>query len=151
MEQWLGYKGLEITIERIIAFFGQDRECHLVLEAKKRAMATLYFPSVFDFRYGREETFVARCAKQSTEIIRNNRIFTVENSEYFNNFCYSTMFGLLGNTAKVKHYVLLDKVDTGIELLADHEPVLRWLTDDDLRLTIDRNANGFFEVHAEIS
>ena len=60
-----------------------------------------------------------------TRYPKNNRMFVLTDSSYFNNFTLQ-ISGTIP-TDNIKHYLLLDRVDTGVELLTTNEPILKKL------------------------
>ncbi|MEY9972737.1 hypothetical protein ABH966_003113 [Lysinibacillus sp. RC46] len=85
----------------------------------------LQFNDVLDIRYSIENGFIDRVSNMPVDILKNNRMFVLTDSSYFNNFTLQ-ISGTIP-TDNIKHYLLFNRVDTGVELLTTNEPILKKL------------------------
>ena len=127
METWIGYDRIDVDIEWIQQFCGGDGECSLFFLDRGGRRGKLHFPNIFDFRYAIKSAFIARFADVSRE--KSKGFDTVEGSEYIKYFEYHVSGTI--PIGRVRHYIIFDKVGTGIETLATREPVLTWLDEGD--------------------
>jgi hypothetical protein len=128
MEIWQAYEKEKIQIEHIYRFAGGDRECVIFFSDKTKRKYSLYFDLIVDFRYAIENAFLGREANW-TEPKPEKRvsIFVVENSDYLKYFECQT--GGTFPADGIRHFILFDSIDTGIEVLAEGDPVLTELID----------------------
>ncbi|MFD2131022.1 hypothetical protein ACFSKI_07215 [Pseudogracilibacillus auburnensis] len=122
MEKVISYDELNLDIELIEEIKGSNREFEIYFSNSVNNKFKLQFNNVFDIRYSVENGFIDRVSKMPVDILRNNRIFMLKNSSYFNNFTYQ-ISGTIP-TDNIKHFLLFDRVDTGIELLTTSDPIL---------------------------
>ena len=122
MEKWISHDKINIRIELIDSFVGGNREVIINFTGKDKNKYTLYFDYVYDFRYAIENAFISRVSKMSAEILQSNSIFTAEESDYFKSFEHH-VDGTI-SMKDVKHIIVFDAIDTGIEILTNKEPIL---------------------------
>jgi hypothetical protein len=125
MEKVISYDKLNLDIEFIEEFKGGNREFEIYFSDSVRNKFKLQFNNVLDIRYSVENGFIDRISNMPVDILENNRIFVLTDSSYFNNFTFQ-ISGTIP-TENIKHYLLFDRVDTGIELLTTSEPSLKKL------------------------
>lgn len=125
MEKVISYDKLNLDIEFIEEFKGGNREFEIYFSDSVRNKFKLQFNNVLDIRYSVENGFIDRISNMPVDILENNRIFVLTDSSYFNNFAIQ-ISGTIP-TENIKHYLLFDRVDTGIELLTTSEPILKKL------------------------
>ena len=124
MEKWISFDKINIRIKLIdsitIRTCGEGCSINLMDNDKRKYVLT--FDSIDDLRYAIENAFISRVSKVSREILESNSIFVVEESEYLKNFKY----GVDGTIPieDMKHFLIFDSIDTGIEILTNREPVL---------------------------
>jgi len=122
MEKVISYEKLNLDIEFIEELKGGNRDFVIYFSNTENNKFKLQFKDVLDIRYSVENGFIDRISTIPVDVLRNNRIFMVTDSCYLNNF----IFQISGTmpTKNIKHYLLFDRVDTGIELLTTNEPTL---------------------------
>lgn len=125
MEKVISYDKLNLDIEFIEEFKGGNREFEIYFSDSVRNKFKLQFNNVLDIRYSVENGFIDRISNMPVDILENNRIFVLTDSSYFNNFAIQ-ISGTIP-TENIKHYLLFDRIDTGIELLTTSEPMLKEL------------------------
>jgi predicted cupin superfamily sugar epimerase len=118
-EQWCAYKKLNVDIEFIAHFIGGNQELTVIFEDADKERGELYFEFVWDFRYANENAFIGRNYDRS-EI---SSIYLVENSKYIKYFEQQVSSTL--PVEDLKHFLIFDKIDTGLEVLTSAEPILR--------------------------
>jgi hypothetical protein len=122
MEKWYAYEKMQVQIEHIYRFSCAGRECAIFFSDKKERKYALRF-RFFDFRYAIENAFLGRPANwEATDSDRMTHIYAAEDSgyiKYFEEQCGKT-FPVDG----IRHLLLFDRIDTGIEILTDSDPVL---------------------------
>ena len=128
METWVCYDKIDVDIEWIQQFCGGDGECSLFFLDRGGRKGRLRFPGVYDFRYAIENAFIGRSMNLSGN--KDTGFDIVEDSEYIKYF--ERQAGDTIPTDDVRHYVVFDKTDTGIEILACGEPSLTWLDEDEV-------------------
>ena len=122
MEKWITYHNIGEQIELIERFEGGNQELKVYYTDKKKRKWMLHFDFVWDFRYAIENAFINRCyyIKQDKTRIKYSSIYIVEGSEYIKYFEDQT-FGSLP-TDELKHFLIFDAVDSGLEILTTKEP-----------------------------
>ena len=123
MEKWISYDKIKADIELINSFTGGNRECVINFTGKDNKKYTLSFDDVYDFRYAIENAFIGRTANTPPETSQDiSSIYIVEESEYLKNFEYGVDWTI--PIEGIKHFIIFDVVDTGIEILTTKKPVL---------------------------
>jgi len=130
MEIWNPYAKIQLRIHYIENFSGGNGECTVTFKDTQGKRFELYFHSICDFRYAIENAFIVRDYEIKWAapfyLTNNERVnmWTVENSKYKEYYEYQVRY-TDPDIHKIIHFVLFDEVDTGIEILAYNEPVLR--------------------------
>ena len=124
MEKWITYQKVKIQIELIDYFVGGNQELKVFFTDKEKNKWILYFDLVWDFRYAIENAFIDRCYHMEQNKTRTvySSIYIVEDSEYIKYF-ENQISGSLP-TDELKHFLIFDEIDTGLEILTTKEPVL---------------------------
>lgn len=118
VEEWVSYNQINLKIELIDRFEGGNQELRVYFTDTEKKKWVLYFDFIWDFRYSVENGFLNRNYSRQTI----SSVYTVENSKYIEYFedqvcgTYSTM--------DFRHFIILDQIDTGLEILATKDPVL---------------------------
>lgn len=118
MEKWNKYRKADLQIELIDSFAGGNQELKIFLTDKKKNQWVLYFDCVWDFRYAIENAFICR----ESELEAISSIYRVENSEYMKYF--EQQVAGTYPIDDLKHFLIFDEIDTGLEILTNKEPVL---------------------------
>lgn len=132
IEKWHAYKKLNVEIEFIDHFVGGNQELRVFFTDEQRAIEgentekyELFFDSVWDFRYSIENGFIGRCPEM--DHIGSRAVYTsiylVENSKYIKYF--EQQVSSTRPIDDLKHFIIFDGIDTGIEVLSNAEPILR--------------------------
>ena len=125
MEKWHTYKNINVQIELIDYFVGGNQELKVYFTDKEKNKWVLYFDFVWDFRYAIENAFIHRCAdmrQQKDAWTEDSSVYIVENSEYIKYF-----ENQISGTCPIdglKHFLVFDEIDTGLEILTNKEPIL---------------------------
>lgn len=120
MEKWNLYEKIKIKIELIESFSGGNRECAINFTDEQKIKGKLTFDNIFDFRYAIENAFIDRFYKVPKSVLGKNSIYIVENSDYKKEFEFQASGTIpLDN---IRHFVIFDAIDTGIEILTDRDP-----------------------------
>lgn len=125
MEKWHAYEKIKLKIEIVDYFIGGNQEIKIYLTDKDKNKWLLYFDFVWDFRFAIENAFIDRCAlmrQHKDTWIEDSSIYEVENSEYIKYF-ENQVSGTLP-IKNLKHYLIFDVIDTGLEILSSEEPIL---------------------------
>jgi hypothetical protein len=122
MERWIAYEKIQIKIEEIYPFSVGDGKCTIFFSEKKaKRKYALCFEHIVDFRYAVENAFLGRPAsKIESDIIAS--IYVAEDSDYIKYF--ERQCGKIFPADGIRHFLLFDVIDTGIEILAYGDPVL---------------------------
>jgi len=129
MEKWHAYNKIKLQIEIVDSFIGGNQELKIYFTDKEKSKWLLYFDLVWDFRYAIENAFLGKCAymrQQKYAWIEDSSIYIVENSKYIKYF-EEQVSGTCPSD-DLKHFLIFDEIDTGIEILACKEPVLSLVT-----------------------
>jgi len=122
MEEWIVYERIKNKIELIESFTGGNMKCVICFLGEDKNEYTLSFDDVYDFRYAIETAFIGRDANTTSESSQNfNSIYIVEESEYIKKFKHDTCECI--STENMKHFIIFDSIDTGIEILTIKEPL----------------------------
>ena len=123
MEKWRKYS-LGKIIELIDQFEGGNQELNICFTDDKKKKWVLHFDSVWDFRYAVENAFIDRSYQlEKNEACEGHScMYIVQDSEYIEYF-HNQVSGSIP-TDELKHFVLFDRIDTGIDILTLKEPVL---------------------------
>ena len=124
-EKWIPYRTIEKQVELIESFEGGNQELTIYFLDKEKKKWSLRFDPVWDFRYAVENAFLDRCYRIEQNETRSEycSIYVVEDSEYIKYFKNQVAGTLPADD--LKHFLIFDKIDTGIEILTIKEPVLR--------------------------
>lgn len=124
MEKWITYHNIEKQIELIEYFKGGNQELKVYFIDNEKRKWLLHFDLVWDFRYAIENAFIDRCYNMEQNKTRSeySSIYVVEDSEYISYFKNQISGSLPTN--ELKHFLIFDKIDTGLEILTIKEPVL---------------------------
>ena len=125
MENWNAYNKFKMRIELITQFVGGNQELVIYFDDKEKKKWKIYFDFVWDFRYAIENAFIDRCynmRQQEGAWTEDNSIYIVENSEYIKYF--ENQISGTYPTNKLKHFLIFDEIDTGIEILTNKEPII---------------------------
>jgi hypothetical protein len=126
MEQWSNYSKIHIDIESIEQIVYGCQECEVrIIDSNKRT-GRIVFDHVYDLRCSIEDGFLLRFDSIPVDILRNNSIHVVNNSEYIAYFDRQAVGVVPVSEMGFRHYVIFDALDTGIEILATCEPTLIW-------------------------
>jgi hypothetical protein len=121
MERWYAYEKIRVQIKKIYPFSGGDGKCTVFFsEEKTKREYALRFEDIVDFRYAIENAFCKRSAGRPWSDSLAS-IYTVEDSDYLKFFLNQD--GVLPVNG-IRHFLLVDGFDTGIEILAYGDPVL---------------------------
>jgi len=122
VEKWNLYESIEVEIELIESFSGGNRECTVYFVDKQNRKGKLAFTNVFDFRYAIENAFIDRFSNIPQNIHGKNSIYIVGESDYKSNF-ENQVSGTIP-VDNIRHFVIFDVIDTGIEILTNQDPIL---------------------------
>lgn len=122
MEKWNLYERIKIQIELIESFSGGNRECVVNFVDKQNRKGRLTFTNVFDFRYAIENAFIDRFSNIPKSIHGKNSIYIVDESDYKSDF-ENQVSGTIP-VENIRHFIIFDVIDTGIEILTDQDPIL---------------------------
>ena len=129
MEKWHSYEELNIDVYEITSYVGSIAIASINFTAKDKSKHTLFFENVLSLKYTTENGFINRLYNVPREVLRSNRIFVVEDSEYLKDFEYEVSGTI--PIDDVRHFIIFDTIDTGIEILTTHKPILDLGTDYD--------------------
>lgn len=120
MEKWIQYDKMAIdagsSIEKIS--FEKDQ---LVIGVKKGSIEkNVIFEDIYAYKYSNESGIIDRVSKVPVEILRKNKVFLVEESDYLKEYEFQSSG--TRPMEEVRHFVLLDGIDTVVEVLAMSEP-----------------------------
>lgn len=122
MEKWVGYSDLERSSGKSIVnkiFFENDKLIVGVDDEVKSIAIT--FQNLYAYKYSIESGIIDRLQT----VYRENEgslIYTVENSDYIKDFEFQSSG--TRPIENLKHYLLMDSIDTVVEVLALSEPVI---------------------------
>jgi hypothetical protein len=120
MEKWYAYEKIQVQVEHIYGVFGGGRECTIFFSDKENRKYVLHSRIVFDFRYTIKTAFCNRVAKRLGQDSVAG-IYTVEDSDYLKFFEDHTSGTIpIPWLDDLRHFILFDAVNTGIELLVDN-------------------------------
>ena len=124
MEKWNVYRKVEQQVGLIDFFVGGNEEFRVFFADRNRNQWELYFDQVWDFRYAIENAFIDRCCylKKEEAWTEINSIYLVENSEYVKYF--EEQASGTRSIDDLKHFLIFDDMDTGLEILTNKEPIL---------------------------
>jgi len=123
MEKWIAYGKIEIQIKMIERFEGGNRDIKVFFKDDNDSVWMLSFDHVWDFRYAIENAFIDRCFKIRMNYVEEHKsIYVVEDSDYIKYFENQVSGSVPVN--ELKHFLIFDKFDTGLEILANVEPTL---------------------------
>ena len=125
MEKWITYQKVKIQIELIDYFVGGNQELKVFFTDKEKNKWMLYFNLVWDFRYAIENAFIDRCYRMRQykgAWTEESSIYIVEDSEYISYF--ENQVSGTRPKDELKHFLIFDEIDTGLEILTTKEPVL---------------------------
>lgn len=119
MEIWHTYNNMNIQIELIDHFIGGNQEIKIFFVDNVKKKWMLYFDFVLDFRYAIENAFLNRdfCRREQASV------YIVENSEYISYF--ENQIAGTRPVDELKHFLIFDIVDTGLEILTSKPPILQ--------------------------
>lgn len=119
MEQWKDYKGATLNKDCIIdgVFFSEGVLRVHISDSTKRK---IIFRNIYSYKYSNESGIIDRLSAIPIEILKKNRIFQVDDS----NFAKDYEFQASGTRPmkEVRHFVIMDAVDTVIEILSVGDP-----------------------------
>ncbi len=124
VEKWITYHNIGQQIELIEHFEGGNQELKVYFIDNEKRKWLLRFDLVWDFRYAIENAFIDRCytMERNKTRLEYSSIYMVDNSEYISYFKKQISGSL--PTDELKHFLIFDKIDTGLEILTMKEPVL---------------------------
>ena len=122
MEKWCAFNKLKVNIELIDYFIGGNQELKIFFEDGKKSKWMLEFDWIWDFRYAIENAFIGRCCDIRNQKDAYSSIYVVNNSEYIKYF--EKQVSGTRPVEDLMHFLIFDKIDTGLEVLAVKEPVL---------------------------
>lgn len=122
VEKWSLYTEVKVKIELIESFSGGNRECVINFVDKQNRRGQLFFVNVFDFRYAIENAFIDRLSNIPQSVLGGNSIYIVDKSDFKSRF-EKQISGTI-SVESIRHVVVFDEVDTGIEILTNQAPVL---------------------------
>jgi hypothetical protein len=141
MEKWSVYEKMGVKVHSITRFVGGECEVAIHFSDPKGDHYRLYFDDTLDFRYAIEEAFIATVYRMPEELRTPDppSILMVADSAYLKHFEEEA-----GGTRPLEglvHYLIIDSIDTGVELLSYTEPVLTKV-DYDIYEETDRYITG---------
>lgn len=111
-------------IQMITSVLVQQREVKIYFDDFENNKYELHFPIVYDFRQCIEEAFISRKFEVNVNDEINFAVFSIENSDWINNFISATD-GVYGESPNdFQHYIIFESIDTRIEILATQQPKL---------------------------
>ena len=129
MEKWHSYEELNIDVYEITSYVESIARASINFTDKDKSKHTLFFENVLSLKYTTENGFINRFYNVPSGVLGSNSIYIVEDSEYLKNFEYEVSGTI--PTDDVRHFLVLDSIDTGIEILTTHDPILDLGTDYD--------------------
>jgi len=129
MEKWHPYEQLNIDIYEITSYVGSITRATINFTTEDKSQHTLFFENVLSLKYTTENGFINRFYNVPSGVLGSNSIYIVKDSEYLKNFEYEVSGTI--PTDDVRHFLVLDSIDTGIEILTTHDPILDLGTDYD--------------------
>lgn len=125
MEKLVNHK-YNLYIDHIYNISGSDQKFEIFFTSKTdRCRYKLVFDYVFDMRYSIENGFIERffqLKKNKSENLTLNSMYIVENSEYVRFFHEQSSY--TREKVLLKDYIIFDDIDTVVELISAHEPIL---------------------------
>ena len=122
MEKWHPYEQLNLDIYEITSYIGSIMRASINFTTENKSKHTLFFEGVLSLKYTTENGFINRFHNVPGEVLWNNSIFVVEDSEYLKDFKYEVSGTI--PIDDVRHFIIFDTIDTGIEILTTHDPIL---------------------------
>ena len=124
MEKWLAYRHFDKEIELIDRFEGGNQRLWVYFTDTEKKKWVLFFDFTWDFRYAIEFAFIGRCYNMEKNRARDGfrSVYLVEDSEYIKYFANQAAGTVPTDT--LKHFLIFDQIDTGLEILTPDEPVL---------------------------
>jgi hypothetical protein len=129
MERWNVYEKIKTYIRRIYRFSVGDHECTVFFYDKTERKYALHFGLIVDFRRVIDKAFSGRTASWAEAgPEQKNSVYIAEDSDYKKYFA-DQCCGIYPFVDDIRHFVLIDAMNTGIEVLADGDPVLSEIGD----------------------
>lgn len=124
MEKWLSYKGIifeeNYTIEDIHFNFNAGSLKIDISESKENI--EIMFKRICAFKYTDENGIIDRAYQQGSNR-EFSSIYIVENSDYIKDYEYQSSG--TRPMADAKHFIVLDGIDTVVEILSHDEPQIK--------------------------
>lgn len=123
MEKWEIYNKIKIdkdfTIDEIIL-----KDCMLCIWIKEKGInKKVIFEHIYAYKYSNENGNIDRISKLiNKEVLGKSSIYTIPNSEYIKEYKIQSSGTM--PMENVVHYMLVDPIDTFIEVLSIKEPKL---------------------------
>lgn len=123
MEKWEIYNKIKIdkdfTIDEIIL-----KDCMLCIWIKEKDInKKVIFEHIYAYKYSNENGNIDRISKLiNKEVLGKSSIYTIPNSEYIKEYKIQSSGTM--PMENVVHYMLVDPIDTFIEVLSIKEPKL---------------------------
>ena len=130
--------GINICIHCIDYISGANREFEVLFEEwddryigyehrDKRTRYKMILKNVLDMRYSIENASIVRFSKMTRAHTEKSSIFLIEDSEYIKYFTHQVSFTY--PTDKLKHYIIVDRTDTTLDVLTETIPVIEKIWD----------------------
>ena len=107
-------------IELIKEIVVKDQTCEITFSTVELVEYKLVFDSIWDCRYAIENAYIDRTSKFLHNEQKASSVLLVKNSEYIKYF--DKQVCSTRPTCELKDYIIFDKVDTVVEVLALSEP-----------------------------
>lgn len=109
-----------VDIELIEKIVVKEQTCEITFSAVDKVKYKVVFNSVWDCRYAIENAYIDRGSKFLHNERKKSSILLVKDSEYIKYF--EKQVSGTRPTWELKNYIIFDKVDTVVEVLALSEP-----------------------------
>ena len=111
-----------IDIYDIVLISGGNRRFEIVFLTKEKERYKIVFDCVWDLRYSIENGYIDRCFNFIRKAERHSDVLIVENSKYIEYFRKQVSETLPAD--ELRNYIVFDKIDTVVEVLANADPIL---------------------------
>jgi hypothetical protein len=128
VEEWVPYLAFNRKIANVARIKVCKHACVLDIVDTDAIRASITFPKILDFRYSIENGFIDRLStvKIAKEDLYQNDILIAYNSKYLEHFTQRASQVVRLENLQVRHYLIFDRIDTGVEILTSCEPLFSY-------------------------
>lgn len=125
METWIPYEKFKIEEGYYINGIKFNDDGLIIRIYKGELVKEIIFPDIYGYKYSNESGMIDRLSRIPVNLLRKNRIFVVVGSLYKEEYEFQSS----GTRPmdEVEHFIILDDVDTIVEILAVSEPIYQFV------------------------